>query len=418
MSSLPIPNKLGAARTWVAACLLVALVYAALAFVLYSSVAVRSPGANDYLSRWIGARALFGRGENPYSDAVTQEIQMLMYGRLAHPDEDQVAFAYPLYAAFVAAPLVALPYAQAQALWMAFLVLLLVVCASLLARRAVGTLAPTVVLLAAVCALAFYPSVRGIFLGQYALFAFGCLVLALAAIDRSLDIPTGILVALATVKPQIVILIAPVILTWALANRRWRLVASAIATFGLLVVAALLLTPTWISDFLLAVKRYSEYEPIGPPLETLARWAAPEPLDGMLFLAMTLALVGVTGWRVYQTRSCTWEEYQPTIGLAAIVTAFAAGRIGTPDQIVLLIPWSMWLGGWFAAGRKLLALFGLVVLVAVPWVVFLTTLNGNAEAVAVTLVLPLMTLAAFLIPAYKRWIANEGIRARVDAPAD
>ncbi|MEJ2211761.1 MAG: hypothetical protein P8129_22375, partial [Anaerolineae bacterium] len=57
----------------------------------------RYPGANDFYSRWVGGCTLLREGLNPYSDEVTLRIQQGMYGRPALPDEDQVAFAYPLY---------------------------------------------------------------------------------------------------------------------------------------------------------------------------------------------------------------------------------------------------------------------------------------------------------------------------------
>ncbi|RIK30930.1 MAG: hypothetical protein DCC52_06055, partial [Chloroflexi bacterium] len=99
-----------------------ALLYAALAFGIYNGLTRQQQGANDFYSRWVGARALILRGENPYAAQTTRAIQMGMYGRLAQPDEDQVAFAYPLYAALIAAPLAFLPYSLAQALWMALLI--------------------------------------------------------------------------------------------------------------------------------------------------------------------------------------------------------------------------------------------------------------------------------------------------------
>jgi hypothetical protein len=180
----------------------VLVLYSVLAFVFYSGLTQHMLGANDFFSRWMGARALFLRGENPYSDTVTREIQLAMYGRLAQPDEDQVAFAYPLYAAFIVAPLVGLTYAQAQALWMALLVVLVVSGALLWGQlnRLAWTPATFAIFLLSV--LLFYPTVRGVFLGQYALVSFFLLILAFAAIAARYDLLGGALIALATIKPQ------------------------------------------------------------------------------------------------------------------------------------------------------------------------------------------------------------------------
>src|SRR5262245_57526620 len=102
MRSLRFADYTGApvARRWtrgIAALCLVVILYVALAFGIYNGLTRQQLGANDFYSRWIGARALVLRGQNPYAAEVTQEIQIGMYGQLARPDQDQVAFAYPLY---------------------------------------------------------------------------------------------------------------------------------------------------------------------------------------------------------------------------------------------------------------------------------------------------------------------------------
>ena len=62
------------------------VLYCVLAYGFYEGIASRVPGANDYFSRWLGAREFFLRGIDPYSDAATQQIQIGMYGRLARSD--------------------------------------------------------------------------------------------------------------------------------------------------------------------------------------------------------------------------------------------------------------------------------------------------------------------------------------------
>ena len=54
--------------------------------VLFTS---RYPGANDFASRWGGARAFWREGFSPYSDEATRQIQLLIYGRPIQPEEEQ-----------------------------------------------------------------------------------------------------------------------------------------------------------------------------------------------------------------------------------------------------------------------------------------------------------------------------------------
>ena len=86
-----------------------------------------SPGGNDYLSRWVGARAWVVKGLNPYDPQVSLEGQMMIYGRPANlaKGEDLAQFAYPLHSMIFFAPFALLPYTEARAAWMTLLELAL-----------------------------------------------------------------------------------------------------------------------------------------------------------------------------------------------------------------------------------------------------------------------------------------------------
>ncbi len=376
--------------------MLVPVLYLVLAYVFYSSVTQHMPGAGDFFPRWMGARALFLRGENPYSDTVTREIQLAMYGRPARPDEDQVAFAYPLYAAFILAPLVGLTYAQAQALWMALLVILVVSGTLLWGRlnRLVWT--PLTFTLLLLSVLLFYPTVRGVFLGQYALVSFFLLVLAFSAIEAHLDLLGGALLALATIKPQPLVFFVPTLIFWAIYQRRWRIVSGASGTFSVLVTVAMMWVPTWLGDFVQAVRNYANYARVGPPAQTLVEMFAPRELQLAMTLALGSGLIVWMAWVVWHARTLAWDQWPPVLGLVAIVTTWTAGRIGTPDQVLLLIPWIDWASDWVKRRQFRRALLATLTGLALPWTIFLITLRGNAEDIRMTIVLPLLTLALYV----------------------
>ncbi len=372
------------------------LLYFALAYGIYSNVTSRALGANDFYSRWEGARALFLRGENPYSDTVTREIQMGMYGRLARPDEDQVAFAYPLYSAFVAIPFIGLPYAQAQATWMALLVLAIAGAVISLAQSVQPT-RPFFLALFLLGALVFYPSVRAIFNGQYAIVSFFCIALAIAFVAAHRDIAAGVFIALSTVKPQTALFIAPVMVFWAMRNQRRNIVNSAAVAFAGLVIGSLFFVPTWISDFMQGLRHYNEYEPIGPPLQIVIDALVGDPAWRMpILVASLIALIGWMIWRIARMIDTSWENFLPTLGLVAIVTTIWAGRIGSSDQVLLLIPLFGWLNDWVRRGKLAWAILGSLIILILPWLVFLMTLRGNAENIGVSLILPFLSIALYL----------------------
>lgn len=384
-------------RQSAAALFLLIVFYFLLAYGIYTTLTQRVLGANDFYSRWAGARALLLDGKNPYSAAVTREIQMGMYGRLARPDEDQVAYAYPLYTALVVAPLVGLPYAQAQALWMALLIVGVVAGSVLLARLYGVSLRPFALGTLLLGLLLFYPTVRGVFLGQFTLFVFFCIALAIVAIGNELDIEAGILLALATVKPQPALFLVPVIFLWAARHRRWRLASSAAVTFALLVGLSFIIVPTWLLDFAAGLAKYAEYEPVGPPIQTLVESVLPGAAATIVYFALSALLLSWLAWRVWRTLELAWTDFQPTLGFVAIVTTLMAGRVGTPDQMLLLIPWLYWFAIWLRRGQWHWAVLGMATLIVLPWTVFLLTLRGDTEHVGVTLVLPFITLFYYLI---------------------
>jgi glycosyl transferase family 87 len=380
----------------VALAALVLVFYFALAYGIYSTVTSHMLGANDFYSRWEGARALFLRGENPYSDAVTREIQLGMYGRLALPTEDQVAFAYPLYSALVALPFIGMPYAPAQAMWMAFLTFAIAAASICLAQCYQAT-RPRQVALFVLGALLFYPSVRAIFNGQYAVVSFFCIALAIIFIASGHDVAGGVFAALSTVKPQTSLFLAPAIVVWGARNQRWRIVVSSAAVFAFLLITPIVLVPTWVFDFLQALRHYNEYEPVGPPLQIVIDSLVVDTAWQGAILALGLTvLVGWMVWRVARTIDFAWKDFLPTLGLVAIVTTIWAGRIGSSDQVLLLIPWAGWVNNWWRQGRMASAILGSLVVLILPWAVFLATLRGNAENVSVSLILPFLSLAVYL----------------------
>lgn len=386
--------------------ILMLVLYLALAFGIYAGLTQRVLGANDFYSRWKGAQALFLRGENPYSDAVTREIQLGMYGRLARPGEDQVAYAYPLYSAFAIAPLVVLPYAQAQALWMALLIFCAIGGGLGLAQLYTIRLKPFMLAALVLSILLFYPAVRGIFNGQFALVSFFCLALAMWLIQIDHDVAAGCLLALATLKPQPAIFLVPVIIFWAWRHRRLKIVISAIKFFSALIIVAAIWIPTWLFDFLNALIQYADYLRVGPPVQTVAEILVPD-FSFPMTLIIGAALIGWMVWRVIRSVNQSWQDFLSTLGLVALITTLTAGRVGTPDQMLLLVPWL----GWFAADLRRgqigrVALLAFIQLV-VPWVVFLTTLRGDAEHVVVTLVLPWLTFGVFLVQAFS---TTRGVR--------
>jgi hypothetical protein len=151
-----------------------------------------------------------------------------------------------------------------------------------------------------------------------------------------------------------------------------------------------------LGDFVQAVRHYAEYAPVGPPAQTLVEMFAPRASSLALTLALSSGLIVWMAHTVWRARTLTWDQWQPVLGLVAMVTTWTAGRIGTSDQVLLLIPWVYWTSDWVKRRQFGRALLAMLIGLALPWIIFLMTLQGNAEDVRVTIVLPLLALALYV----------------------
>ena len=99
---------------WLVVGLLVLALSAIESWAVYRLITSKAPGANDFYSRWAGARAFFVEGRDPYGLDVTAEIQA---AKGIDPDlTGKGSFAFPFHVVFLFWPLAYLPYAWAQAI--------------------------------------------------------------------------------------------------------------------------------------------------------------------------------------------------------------------------------------------------------------------------------------------------------------
>lgn len=388
------PNAKATSRLLVIALVSILVVVVILldAYATYVIFTSKFPGANDFYSRWAGGRAFLIDGLNPYSDEVTRRIQLGMYGHLAEEGVDQVAFAYPMYTIYLFFPLGLIPsYPQAQALWQAILEFALLLAVFFTFR--IYRWQPKPWLLGITCFwnILFYPGARSIILGQFAIVVLAFVVLTLWAVKESKDILAGVCLALSTIKPQMVFLLIPLLLLWAIYHRRWRVVGSFTVSMIVLVLSSLLLVPTWIADFFTWMSKYPSYTAIGSPIWTLTHYFFPQ-LGTPVEIVISLLVLGhlLYTWRGAMNGS--WLEFDWVVALTLIVTNLIALRTATTNYVVLLMPTFIvfkTLDQRFQRrGAMLIALIELLLLVGF-WVLFATTVVGNYEHPIMYLPLPI-----------------------------
>ena len=387
--------------------LLFILLFVGESIALHNQFTTSNPGGNDFYSRWAGARALLVEGRDPYGLDVTAEIQVAK--GLDPALEGKGSFAYPLHVVFLFLPLSYFSYAWAQAIWMVTLQWVVVALVFLLfhyARWRSSLLALTGMMLAA---LLMYPVARSILLGQFTLHVTLFLVGILLALRNSRDGWAGILLAATSVKPQMVVLIGPWFLFWALAHKRWRFIWGLLGGGAVMFLASLPLFPRWPISFIEDIQRYAKVAGGKNPLVVLVEQVWPgagEPVQAIL--TAVLLLVVLWAWR-RGMRNDGERPFRQAAYWTIIASLLILFQTGTTNQTLLLIPLFDWLNRLRVrqagtAGTWLMAIV-MLILVIFPWALFLQTIEGNLENPLLFLPLPLLSLIVLAGIEISQWRA-------------
>lgn len=384
------------------ALMLLLLFEAVLSAAFYYGFTRNVPSANDFYVPWRATGALLREGRNPYSADVTRDIQLGLFGQTLPPDAHQFSFAYPLYTAFLIAPLAWLPYDIAQPIWLALLLSLIVGSGWLILRNLEIELKPLPLMAMAIWTVLFYPSARSLILGQLAVVVLACTVGAWWAARARREALAGVLLACTTIKPQMVFLWLPLALWWAMRERRFRLLKGFGATLGILFGLSMMLQPSWPLQFAQTASAYSGYFDSQSALQVLLM------NDALAFaasLALALSLVIAAG----RSAQPTCDDQLRVLLWAIIITQLIAAHSATTNQVLLLLPIFYGLSRAVHIVQSRIAILLLMAYcLLAPWLVFFATLRGDTESPLVLLPLSL-GVAGW-------WLLDEGYRrARAQA---
>lgn len=299
---------------------------------------------NDLYPIWMGSRELLFHGHDPYTRELTARIETGLYGRpldRSTPSDSRVnyrAYSYPLYTIFLLAPLAPLAFPAVQAV-LSILLPGLVAISVVLWLRVLGTnLSPPARFTTICLTLASYPVLEGVYAGQPGLMSAALIAGVAAALAGERFVLAGVLLACASIKPQLILLVALWLILWAVSDwrRRRSFLLSFAATTTLLLAASTWVLPSWFTGWTQAL---GEYRLISPP--PLAQFVLGR-VAGMVLSVFLLAL---------STRLCWRERRQPAASTAfALATSFVLATtvlvlpsaIAIYDQ-VLLLPAALWL---------------------------------------------------------------------------
>jgi hypothetical protein len=305
---------------------------------------------SDLYPIWLGSRELLLHKRNPYSSDVTREIQAGYYGRSLDPSRPQdptnvQAFAYPVFVTFLLSPTVKLPFPLVRTI--SFWVLLAVTAASFLLWCRVLAWRPGIwrSLALIVFLLSTFAVVQGAKLQQLSLLVGALLAGSLALLVSGWLALSGAILALATIKPQLTIVLAPWLLLWSIANfrARWKFAAAFGVTLAGLIAGGEYLLPGWIRAFYGALAMYAQYAASGPLLDQMLTSAL-----GLVSRILIAAGLAIVCWRTRKA-SARDEGFRLVTCLVLAATLLLI-PLYPPHYQLLLLPGALFMIG---SGREL-----------------------------------------------------------------
>lgn len=382
--------------------------------------AIDNPGGNDFLSRWVGTRMFLTRGWSPYSEETTREIHVMAYGRAAEPDEDQVLFVYPLYSIILTAPygLIA-NYPLARALWMTTLEISLVVITLLGISLSRWKIPSWMILLLAIFSVLWYHGLRPIINGNPSILVALLLTLSFFAIRSQLDALAGFLLALTTIKPQMIVLVILFVLVWSISQRRWTILWSFLGSMLIFIAGTSLFISDWVIQNIQQILSYPVYTLAGTPGSIFRLWLPGVGRQLGWGLTILLSVVLLLEWRNAWKKDYRWFLW--TVYLTLAVTNLIGIRTATANFVAmfpaLIMVFAYWEKRWGRFGRIGVILAMLILFIGLWWL-FINTLQQEAQPIQHSIMFFPYPLFVFICMYWIRWWAIRPRKLFIDRLRD
>ena len=392
-----VPLLSGASALLIAALLIAAGTVAAVGAGFYQS--------NDFFCLWSGARLLLS-GLSPYDPVVWSEATGGLrpgHGGLLAPSACTIRFAYPLWTAVVLVPFGALPLEIAATLWLS-LGIGAAIAGTALAWRAAngpargsGLLGALVVSSQPFWLLLVGGQLTGILLGLSGGLAW--------AVSRDRQVLGGLALALLLIKPQLVAVLAPLLVAWALLHGAMKMVVTYVIGSLVLIGIAFVLQPGWLEDWLpeLAERAGS----LAPRLATLWGFAADVFGDPAWGIPLAVAILIAT-WLALRGAPVRPVD---AIAIGIALSLALAPHAWSYDHLLLTVPWSLALAAALraSAGRRAMLLGGVVGSASLlPWALYALAFTRGGETLSV--VVPLAALGAVVLAIRTTAVSDEPVR--------
>ena len=220
---------------------------------------------SDLYPRWLGSRELLLHHRDPYGAEITREIQTGYYGRPldeSRPEDpkDRQGFAYPVYVAILLSPTISFPFEAVRKGFDGLLIAFTAASVWLWMRGIQWKPGPLAWFVAAILVLGSFPAVQGIKLDQLTLLIAGFISLSAFLLARGQLFAAGIVLAVSTIKPQLVLPLIACLLVWAVTETRRRsFIWGFCGSMGVLLAISEMILPGWLPKFRIALHEYLAY---------------------------------------------------------------------------------------------------------------------------------------------------------------
>jgi hypothetical protein len=294
----------------------------------------------DFYPLWLTTREGLLYHRDPYSPETTRRIQIGLFGRPLDDNSaltrDPRAFANPAFAELLFWPLALIPFPVVR---FGLAVILPAVTAFSIALwlRAIRFQVDRVMLASLMLlTLSSYAVLEGLFAEQIGLLVGFFLAAALAALANQRLFLGGSLLALALIKPQMMLLVAIYLLLWSFAQWRTRRLFAVgfLSVSALLTASSLLIWPHWIFEWLNLLIRYRQYST--PPLVSYLLGDHAASRFGPILVVALVTSVLALAWRM-RNASFGSIKFALTISLllATTVVTLLPGQ-AVYDHVILL----------------------------------------------------------------------------------
>src|ERR1700756_6023247 len=303
--------------------------------VINGYVQVSGNALGDLYPRWIGARELILHALDPYGEAVTNKIQTGFYG---HPLEasdtrDPQGFAYPVYVVFLLWPTVWTSFPQVKLIAIVFLAA--VTIASVFCWLIALRIKPRAWFGLMVLAVLFSPPVmQGLRLQQIGFLVAALIAGAAACVILGQLETAGILLAVATLKPQMVFLPLIWFSIWVFMN--WKNRGQLLVWFGttltLLITAGEMISPGALSEFLTGLVVHRHYARVTFPELFFGRTV------GLTISMLVLLFLVFRLWKEVKKEGMSEELFVAGLALVLSLELFIVPGLSAMFNFVLLLP--------------------------------------------------------------------------------